>query len=216
MNLLASILDALRERLDAKEQLREEILPLARQLIRESAMLIKSVHRNEWENAAAKRETLLNMVQEMRTKLASAPDLWFTGFVQDALKEVAEAHLVYALLRNEPIPTPEDLGVDDAPYLNGLLEAMGELRRAVLDALRQDDLERAEHCLAIMDEVYFAAIGFDQADAVTQGARRRTDALRALLERTRSDITLAHHYRKLARLLPALKPVAEEEDEVLP
>jgi translin len=191
-------------------------LPLARQLIRESAALIKNAHRKEWDEAQNRRKVLLEAVSDLKVKLAEAPDLWFAGFVQDALKEVAEACIVYALLRDEPVPSPEDLGIDDAPYLNGLLEAMGELRRATLDAIRSEDLSTAEKFLAIMDEVYFEAMTFDQADAITQGARRRTDALRAILERTRSDITLAYQYRKLSNLLPALGEVTENENELLP
>ena len=196
--------------------MREQILPLARQLIRESAALIKNAHRKEWNEAQNRRKVLIEAVSDLKVKLAQAPDLWFAGFVQDALKEVAEACIVYALLRDEPVPSPEDLGIDDAPYLNGLLEAMGELRRATLDAIRSKDLSTAEKFLAIMDEVYFEAMTFDQADAVTQGARRRTDALRAILERTRSDITLAYQYRKLSNLLPALGEVTETENELLP
>jgi translin len=209
-------LTSIRQRLDRKEELREQVLPLARQLIRESAALIKNAHRKEWDEAQNRRKVLLEAVSELKVKLTEAPDLWFAGFVQDALKEVAEACIVYALLRDEPVPSPEDLGIDDAPYLNGLLEAMGELRRATLDAIRSEDLSTAEKFLAIMDEVYFEAMTFDQADAITQGARRRTDALRAILERTRSDITLAYQYRKLSNLLPALGEVTEGENELLP
>jgi translin len=212
---LREIVTAIRERLDAKEKLREQVLPIARQLIRESATLIKNAHRHEWDEAAQRRTTLLQTVATLRTQLSAVPDLWFAGFVQDALKEVAEACLVYALLRDEPIPTPEALGIDDAPYLNGLLEAMGELRRATLDAIRAEDLPRAERLLSVMDEVYFLAITFDQSDAITQGVRRRTDTLRALLERTRSDVTLATQYRKLAQLLPSgeVAPLPQEETE---
>jgi len=213
---LSEILTSIRQRLDRKEELREQVLPLARQLIRESAALIKNAHRKEWDEAQNRRKVLLEAVSDLKVKLAEAPDLWFAGFVQDALKEVAEACIVYALLRDEPVPSPEDLGIDDAPYLNGLLEAMGELRRATLDAIRSEDLSTAEKFLAIMDEVYFEAMTFDQADAITQGARRRTDALRAILERTRSDITLAYQYRKLSNLLPALGEVTENENELLP
>lgn len=213
---LSEILEEIRKRLDEKETLREEILPLARQLIRESAALIKNAHRKEWEEASSRRDTLLEAVQNLKAKLSHSPDLWFAGFVQDALKEVAEACLVYSLLRGEPVPTPEDLKIDDAPYLNGLLEAMGELRRAVLDSIRNDDLTTAERFLNVMDEVYFAAMSFDQADAVTQGARRRTDTLRAILERTRSDVTLATQYRKLAKLLPITSEISESEEELLP
>jgi translin len=212
---LRDIVTAIRERLDAKDALREQVLPIARQLIRESATLIKNAHRHEWDEAAQRRTTLLQTVATLRTQLSAVPDLWFAGFVQDALKEVAEACLVYALLRDEPIPTPEALGIDDAPYLNGLLEAMGELRRATLDAIRAEDLPRAERLLSVMDEVYFLAITFDQSDAITQGVRRRTDTLRALLERTRSDVTLATQYRKLAQLLPSgeVAPLPQEETE---
>lgn len=216
MASLSEILTLIRQRLDRKEELREQVLPLARQLIRESAALIKNAHRKEWDEAQNRRKVLLEAVSELKVKLTEAPDLWFAGFVQDALKEVAEACIVYALLRDEPVPSPEDLGIDDAPYLNGLLEAMGELRRATLDAIRSEDLSTAEKFLAIMDEVYFEAMTFDQADAITQGARRRTDALRAILERTRSDITLAYQYRKLSNLLPALGEVTENENELLP
>jgi len=212
---LREIVTAIRERLDAKDALREQVLPIARQLIRESATLIKNAHRREWDEAAQRRTTLLQTVATLRTQLSAVPDLWFAGFVQDALKEVAEACLVYALLRDEPVPTPEVLGIDDAPYLNGLLEAMGELRRATLDAIRAEDLPRAERLLSVMDEVYFLAITFDQSDAITQGVRRRTDTLRALLERTRSDVTLATQYRKLAQLLPSgeVVPLPQEETE---
>ncbi len=216
MASLSEILTSIRQRLDRKEELREQVLPLARQLIRESAALIKNAHRKEWNEAQNRRKVLIEAVSDLKVKLAEAPDLWFAGFVQDALKEVAEACIVYALLRDEPVPSPEDLGIDDAPYLNGLLEAMGELRRATLDAIRSEDLSTAEKFLAVMDEVYFEAMTFDQADAVTQGARRRIDALRAILERTRSDITLAYQYRKLSNLLPALGEVTESENELLP
>ncbi len=211
---LREIVAAIRERLDVKDNLREQVLPVARQLIRESATLIKNAHRREWEEAAQRRTALLQTVAALRVQLSAAPDLWFAGFIQDALKEVAEACLVYAFLRDEPIPTPEALGIDDAPYLNGLLEAMGELRRATLDAIRAEDLSRAEQLLSVMDDVYFLAVTFDQSDAITQGVRRRTDTLRALLERTRSDVTLATQYRKLARLFPTgeLGPFLQEEE----
>jgi len=215
MGGLTDILEAVRLRLDEKEALREEVLPLARKLIRESATLIKNAHRREWEEAANRHRALLSALRELRQKLAGAPALWYAGFVQDALKEVAEACLVYALLKDEPIPTPEALSIDDAPYLNGLLEAMGELRRAILDAIRAEELPQAERYLAVMDEVYFAAITFDQSEAITQGVRRRVDALRVMLERTRSDLTLATQYRKLAQLLPTVR-LEESENELLP
>jgi translin len=129
---LSEILTSIRRRLDRKEELRETSLAVGTAINSRKCCLIKNAHRKEWDEAQNRRKVLLEAVSDLKVKLAEAPELWFAGFVQDALKEVAEACIVYALLRDEPVPSPEDLGIDDAPYLNGLLEAMGELRRATL------------------------------------------------------------------------------------
>ena len=104
-------------------------------------------------------------------------------------------------MTDQPIPTPESLGVDDPPYLNALAESASELRRQILDAVRRDDFERGEQLLARMDEIYAFLVTVDFPDGLTGGLRRTTDALRAVLERTRGDLTItgAQH-----RLLAAL------------
>jgi translin len=89
------------------------------------------------------------------------------------------------------MPTAEELGVPVASYLNGMAEAASELRRQVLDLLRAGDSARAEELFATMDDVYAVLVTVDYPDAVTGGLRRTTDALRAVLERTRGDVTNA-------------------------
>jgi translin len=68
-------------------------------------------------------------------------------------------------------------------------EAIGELRRHILDLLRRGDLERSEGLMAAMDEIYYLLITMDYPDAMTGGLRRTTDVARSIIERTRGDLS---------------------------
>jgi translin len=137
----------------------------------------------------------------MKASVAAYPDLYFTGYVQDALKELAEAHIVHALITNAPLPDPDALGVDYAAYLNGLGEAAGELRRYSLDIIRHDNSEKVERVLEAMDDIYSLLVTVDFPDAITGGLRRTTDMVRGVLERTRGDLTVAARQEKLEKTL---------------
>jgi translin len=113
----------------------------------------------------------------------------YAGFLQDAEKEYAEAALTAALVEGTELPTSASLSIGLAPWLNGLCEAASELRRQVLDRLREGSSERAQNLLEAMDAAYDLVMGIDYPDALTGGLRRSADALRAVLERTRSDLT---------------------------
>jgi translin len=123
----------------------------------------------------------------------------------DAKKELAEAWLTLALVRDEVLPSPEDLNVEIAAYCNGLAEAASELRRQLLDRLRQGNMGRAEELMSAMDEIYSLLVTVDYPDGVTGGLRRTTDALRAVLERTRGDLTTAMVAARLQGALEAAR-----------
>lgn len=114
----------------------------------------------------------------------------FAGFLHDAEKEYAEARLTASLVSGGPIESHDTIGVQPAAWLNGLAEAASELRRHLLDRLREGRFDDAEELLVAMDDVYELLVTIDFPDAITGGLRRATDALRAVLERTRSDLTL--------------------------
>jgi translin len=189
------------EVLAEKHQARERALQLSREVVRSSANAIRAVHRNELEQAQTLVRDAGSQVAEAHSLLRDYPDLYFTGYTQDSQKEYTEACAVYAFIAREPLPSPDDLNVETAPYLNGLAEAASELRRYILDSLRRDDDSRCEELMGLMDEVYNVMVVMDFPDALTGGLRRTTDALRAVLERTRGDLTLATRQRRLERLL---------------
>ncbi len=122
-----------------------------------------------------------------------------------AQKEYAEAAITIAGIQNEPLPAPEELGVDDAAWLNGLAEAAGEFRRHVLDSIREDNIERAEQFLSIMDDIYHLIMGFDYPNAISLGLRGRSDAARGFVERTRGDVTNALRQKRLEERLAELE-----------
>jgi translin len=188
-------------RLEGTNAARERALAETRQIVRMSANAIRAVHRNDFDEA----ERLLGDARAMQDSLAAElrdhPNIYWSGYVQDAQKELAEANIVHGIISGRGIPGPDDLRVEDAVYLNGLAEAASELRRYILAALRRGKPERTEALLATMDDVYALLVTVDYPDAVTGGLRRTTDQLRGVLERTRGDLTVAAQQRTLLEAL---------------
>jgi len=190
--------------LEAKNEARDRALADSRQIIRHAANTIRALHRNEFGAAAGHLQSGRAMVDATRSALREYPDLYWTGYVQDAQKELAEAYLVEAMIQEQALPDPAVIGVEAAPYLNGMAEAASEMRRYVLDMVRHGGPERmtaAERVLRLMDDVYSNLITVDFPDAVTGGLRRTTDQLRAVLERTRGDLTVTMRQAELERAL---------------
>jgi translin len=182
---------AAHEILERKHAAREATLIASRRAIRSCATAIRAVHRREFREARELVAVAAAYIAEMDNAVEQHPDVRAAGYVHDAKKEFVEANLTLAFVAGNAMPNAAELGVEVPAYLNGMAEAASELRRQVLDCLRADDVDEAERLLAVMDEVYALLITVDYPDALTGGLRRSTDALRAVLERTRGDVTTA-------------------------
>ncbi|MCL4534586.1 MAG: haloacid dehalogenase [Bacteroidetes bacterium] len=197
MSDLESIGEAARAFFEQKNEARERALAASREIVRSSANTIRALHRNDLAAAETLLQQTAASVSEVSRYQTDQPDIYYTGFVQDALKEYAEASTFKALLLGQDLPTPEDLDIGYVPYLNGLGEAVGELRRHLLDCLRRGDVERAESILPAMDDICNILATIDYPEAMTGGLRRTTDAQRATVERSRGDLTVAARQRDL-------------------
>ncbi len=205
MDELNPIIEQIRQAFATKNEARDRALQRSRGLIRLCAQAIRATHRQEWADAAAKITQTKDQAETLVADLKPFPDLYYTGYTQDALKEYVEANLTYALIRGEPLPTPELLDVEPSTYLGGLTEAATELRRRILDILRHQHTGEAERLLEAMDAIYTALITVDYPDAITHGLRRRTDVLRGVLERTRGDLTSSLRQQQLQQALRDLE-----------
>jgi translin len=188
-------------RFEALAAVRDQAIGQGRQIVRHSANAVRATHRGDFAAAARLLDEAAGSLRPLLAAVAPYPEIYWAGYLQDALKEYAEARVTAAIVRDLPIPPPDELDVSDPAYLNALAEAASELRRQVLDLLRAGQVERASHLLGVMDAIYSSLMLVDFPDAVTGGLRRSVDALRAVLERTRGDVTLATQQRRLETAL---------------
>jgi translin len=202
---LDRIADRARGFLDQKNLARERALSRSRDVIRASANAIRAIHRHDLDRARQLLGDARASLIEATSSVASHGDVRYAGFIHDAQKEYAEAVVVVSVLSGEPLPSPEEVDVEWPAYLNGLAEAVGEMRRFLLDGLRRDDLSTSEPLLAVMDGIYDVLVTMDYPDGITGGLRRSTDVVRGILEKTRGDLTLAIRQRNLESRLRSLE-----------
>lgn len=189
------------EELEATSRLRDHAIAESRQIVRFSANAIRALHRGDipaGERLIAQSRERLRVLVSLS---APEPTVYWAGFVQDAMKEHAEAAIVSAILSESPVPDASSLGVEIAPYLNGAAEGASELRRQILDLLRHGEITTAERLFTSMESVYEALLTVDFPDAITGGLRRSTDQLRGVVERTRGDLTLTTRQLRLEQAL---------------
>jgi translin len=202
---LDGISEQIHRDLESRSSARDAALARSRLLTRQCANAIRAIHREEADSAAQFLSEARLLVLALKEELSQYRELFFAGYTQDALKEYAEASIVVALIQKHPLPTPEELGLESATYLQGMAEAVGELRRRCLDILRNGHSEEAENILTLMDEIFLVLVTMDYPDAITGGLRRLTDIARSIIERTRGDVTISLRQEQLENSLKRLE-----------
>lgn len=207
------IVESIRPELEGMHAARERALKESRALIQVCSKCIRHVHRKQFDEAATLLAQAKDMAAQSRRSAAPHPEILHAGYLQDAEKEMVEAAAVLAMACNEALPDVQSLGVSIPSFLNGMGEAASEARRFLLDEMRAGRHEEAERILAVMEAIYDDLISFDYPDGLTGGLRRTTDALRAVIERTRSDLTMALGQRELiAQLERTRSTLAQPQD----
>ncbi len=201
MTFFDTLSEKTHQNFEARHQVRENALNQTRALTRCSANAIRAIHRGEKDIAEDNMRTGRSIVEDLKQSVKPFPEIYFSGYTQDALKEYVEARLTIDVISNQPLPMPEELGVEYATYIRGLAEIIGELRRRCLDILRQGYSDEAERLLAFMDDIYAILVTLDYPDAITDGLRRQTDLVRGIIERTRADLTLSLREQRLQQSL---------------
>jgi translin len=204
MHKLEKIAEQIRQNFDQRNAARDEALKQARQLTRACSLAIRAVHRNEFDTMESNLSEAQSRADKLRNDLRQHSDLYYAGYTQDSLKEYVEANVTCALIQNQALLTPEELGVEYATYLNGLAEVVGELRRRILDILRSGYSQEAERLLNHMDDIYSVLVTMDYPDAITNGLRRQTDNVRGIVEKTRGDVTFSLRGQDLTQAISIL------------
>lgn len=199
--MLEEISARIRENFEAKDSIREEGLKISREIVRECRASTFALHSRDFEKANRSIKAAANSLEKLEVLFKGHADIYYAGYVEHAQQEYSEVSVLRSLLMEEgkskSIPSPDELRVEYAAYLNGLGDVVGELRRHVLDLIRRDSFEKAEVFLGIMEDIHATLMDFDYPDAITKGLRRKTDVSRGLIEKTRGDVVNAIRQKKL-------------------
>jgi translin len=194
---LNGIIDKIKEELDRKDKRREEVFPVSREIRRFSTKAIREIHKKD----EAKAKELIDKAAGLLSDLGPS-DMSFK-FMQESLQEYTEAVVVYALLRREDPPGFSELGIPPEYYALGLGDVVGELRKFILDAVRTERYQEVDYFLELMEEISYEIISLDYPSAIVP-IRRKQDAARIMLERTRGEVTVALNQARLEKKIDGL------------
>lgn len=207
--MLEEISALIRENFEAKDSVREDGLKISREIVRECRTATFALHGQDFEKANHSIKAAGKALEKLEVLFEGHADIYHAGFVEHAQQEYSEVSVLSSLLKEEgkakKIPSPQELKVEYAAYLNGLGDVVGELRRHVLDLIRKESFEKAEVFLGIMENIHAVLMDFDYPDAITRGLRRKTDVSRALIEKTRGDVVNAISQKKLETAMRKLE-----------
>lgn len=202
MDNLDEIAGEIEAELDEKDEIREVALKSSRAIMRLSGSALRQILKgeDESENLDAAREE----AHRLSGVLSGHPDIYYSGFVENAFQELTEVNILRCILRDEPLKRPKDIGVHTVSYLLGLGDVVGELRRIALDSLIEGDVQKAQDCLKKMETIYDTIIRFDYPSALV-AIRRKQDIARSLIEKTRGEIAVAARGRALETKIEDLR-----------
>jgi translin len=198
---LDKILMEIREEVEKDDKIRESALKLSRNVVRKCSESIKLIHRKEFQMASSTIGEAHKMLTTVAEDLAESSFLSRGRILDTAFQELAEATNLHSLLESGAFTLPAKYGIPARPYLNGLADVIGELRRSTLDHLRDNDVQKGVELLGLMEMILDELQTFDYPNALVPDLRRKCDVGRALVERTRADVTRAVRDERLIKEL---------------
>ena len=202
-------LDSLIISFDSINKIREQSLTISREIIRDCSKSIRFLHRNDKKESKVFLSKAKNKIKKLKSITKGISEINYAGYVIDAEREFVEATLFFTFETAKRLEPFENFDVHPSSYVQGIGDVIGEWRRKALENLRKLDLNSAEKYLDIMEDSLEILNELDYPDAITGGLRRYADNARALIERTRADLTNAYINESLRNDLSKLS-----EDEL--
>ncbi len=184
-----------------RDSVREEAIRLSREVIRRSGWAVTAVHKGDLREAEEHLAAAEEAARSLLEKTRPYPELYYSGLVYNAVSEYVEARVFMDLILGRGLPGPGELGVPPVPYLQGLGDVVGELRRLALESVRHGLFETAWRLLGMMEAIYLELRGLDYPDALAPGVRRKADAARRLVDDTKAMLVdIENRYKLMEEL----------------
>ena len=174
-------------KLDEMEKRQDSVIVLSREFIRDCANAIKHLHTGELAKANALAKEI-----DAKAKKLSQIKAGFEGTAAQAFQEYVEVKALLAILEKKPLPDFEKLGVDYRQFLSGLADVVGELRRAMLIALKHKDRKGAEYLFDCMEKIYDNLMVLKYSSSLVGALKSKQDMIRAQVEKARSELLEIH------------------------
>ncbi|MCE4603196.1 MAG: haloacid dehalogenase [Desulfurococcales archaeon] len=198
---LRSIIREIDGYLEERDQVREKAIRLSRDIVRYSGWSVTSVHKGDMDAARRNLREAEDRAIRLLSILKPYPELYYSGIVNNAVSEYVEAKLLLSLLEGRGLPGPEELGVPPVPYLQGLGDLVGELRRLALELVRRGNYSDAWRLVEAMEAIYLELRGLDYPEALAPGVRHKADVARRLVDDTKAFLVDMESRAELSSLL---------------
>lgn len=182
---LNSVFQEIIKYLDERDAVREKLVVRSRDVIKLSGNVVTYIVNRELEKATESLSELIRITEEITKELTGYPEFLHSGTSYNMLSEYVEARVLYEIVTNGEIPSFKDIGVPPVPYLQGLGDVVGELRRIVLDEIRRERFESAWKFVGFMEEIYSCLKPLDYPEAIIPGVRHKVDVARKLVDDTK-------------------------------
>ncbi|GIU70679.1 MAG: hypothetical protein KatS3mg003_0158 [Candidatus Nitrosocaldaceae archaeon] len=178
-------IDKIMNEFSSIEERRELILKGIRDILMYARKAIVAIHKSDLDEA--KKHIELMDIKHKELKELAMDDLYY--YLINAETEIVEAKSLYAIATDYNLPLYEELNVKGSSYILGLLDCIGEMKRMILDLLRNDNYHKALRLFKLMEDIYSILMPFAVYDNIMQGVRRKLDHDRILIESVREVIT---------------------------
>ncbi|MGB9677732.1 MAG: hypothetical protein ACPLZ9_03850 [Candidatus Ratteibacteria bacterium] len=191
---LKKIAEKIYKFLEKEDKIREKSLKNLREILRQSAISIKKIYQGQLKESKEIIEKCIRKLKKVKEDLKKYPEVYYQGFLHQTEKELIEAIITISIIEKKDIPEIGDF--DPVSYLHGIAESLGEIRRYILDKMREGSLENIFDYLKIMDNIYFFLLNFQFPDSITRSLRKQIDYARTIIEKTRGEITAYYLLKK--------------------
>jgi len=207
---LRTLLSKIQEELQKREKVHDEVQRDMRRATRLSKQAILFTHQERFKEAKKLLKEATALFVKLHSLAKTYQDMFYSGLVNAAHQEYAEARTLLTLVEEKRFISPEEIKVPSIDYVLGLGDVIGELRRRALDSLRRGDVKTAEECLHLMEEIYVELMAMDEAYMLVPGLRRKSDVARHLIETTRGDVTIEARRSSLEKCMKDLERVVKK------
>ena len=186
---------------------REKILKTTRDSISLCSKAIVHIHTGKLHEAQEEIKEAGRILKALRKEAGGGP---LSRYLPSPEAEFVEASTVEAIVLGRPIPGARELGVSGEGYVLGLLDALGEVKRLLLDSIMRSEIDKAAHYFQLMEGLYSALSPFAAFDHVANGVRRKIDVARMLTEDARGVMAQESRRSKMVSSIESLQASLEQ------